>query len=445
MLNGHGRSRVKGRDAFDFGVCGGQKAPVILARAICADEPGDLELALRRMGLPTAAAEYVLEKSLQAQVLLTGIGPTEGRFLKALAEQSTAPGTEVYPRYVPGNVQRRPGTALLSGRRDQFERLIAAADEGPLAPLRAALSRLLLGAPPSLRLGGREWALGTRTFVMGILNVTPDSFSDGGRFFSPDRAIAQGLVLAREGADIIDIGGESTRPGAKAVTAAEELERVLPVVRGLRKETEVPLSIDTSKAEVAREALKAGAALVNDVTGLRDPEMTRTVAAADAGLCLMHMQGSPGTMQQDPRYEDLVAEVIQSLAEACARAEAAGVARDRILVDPGIGFGKTHPHNLLLLRRLEDLRPLGAAILVGTSRKSLLGHLLGGRPPQERLAATLGSIAPLAASGAVDVVRVHDVAAAKDALAVADAMRAARDAGALFDREGPLAGQPRGP
>jgi len=406
------------------------KAPVILARALSADDPADLALGFARMGLPSKAGEYLLEKLPHFQILLTGIGPTEGRFLRAQAE------AEEMPRYTPGDVQRRPGVALLSGRRDQLGRLVAAAVAPELAPLRAALRRLLeTPGPARLRVGGRALDLGGRTLVMGVLNVTPDSFADGGQYLDAARAVSHGVAMARAGADILDVGGESTRPGARAVAAAEELERVLPVLRGLRQSVQVPLSIDTTKAAVAREALAAGASLVNDVSGMTaDPKMMDAVAQGGAACCIMHAQGTPDTMQVDPRYSDVVAEVFEFLDGAVARAAAAGIPRERLLVDPGIGFGKTLAHNLILLRRLSDLRQLGCGILVGTSRKSSLGKLVGDKPPSERLAATLGSVGAIAALGGADVVRVHDVAEVHDALAVADAVRRASGGGALFEK-----------
>ncbi|AKQ65638.1 Dihydropteroate synthase [Myxococcus hansupus] len=300
----------------------------------------------------------------------------------------------------------------------------------------AVESALASGAtPPALSLGDRRFEWGARTYVMGVVNVTPDSFSDGGRFASTEAAIAHGLALAEAGADLLDVGGESTRPGSLPVSVEDELARVVPVIEGLRARTAVPLSVDTTKAAVAREALRAGAHLINDVTGFgADAELPRVVSEAGAACCLMHIQGTPATMQQAPRYDDLVEDVLAFLEDAIARAEAAGIPRGRILLDPGIGFGKTFEHNLFLLRRLNELRVLGLPLLVGTSRKGFLGRLAGGKPASERLAATLGSVASMAALGGADVVRVHDVAEARDALAVADAIRRGEDGGALYAR-----------
>ncbi len=255
--------------------------------------------------------------------------------------------------------------------------------------------------------------------VMGVINVTPDSFSDGGRWLDPEAAIAHGRRLVAEGAEILDVGGESTRPGADPVDAAEELRRVLPVLEGLAG-AGARLSIDTSKAAVAAAALDAGADLVNDVTALRgDPEMSALVAERGCDVCLMHMLGEPRTMQRDPAYDDVVADVKAFLAERLAHAIAAGIAEDRVWLDPGIGFGKTVDHNLTLLRRLGELTALGRPLVVGTSRKSFLGRITG-REAGERLPGTIATNVLALAQGAA-VFRVHDVAPVREALVVAAA------------------------
>jgi dihydropteroate synthase len=257
--------------------------------------------------------------------------------------------------------------------------------------------------------------------LMGIVNVTPDSFSDGGLYLDPERAIDHGRALAAEGADLLDVGGESTRPGASAVSAEEELRRVAPVVGALAAADGAPISIDTSKAAVAEAALADGATIVNDVTALRaDPELAAVCAASGCDLVLMHMLGTPRTMQEDPRYDDVVAEVKAFLAGRIEAAVDAGIAEERISVDPGIGFGKTVPHNLELLRRLGELRELGRPVVVGTSRKSFLGRLTG-RVVDERLGATTAANVLALANGA-DVLRVHDVAAAREAVITAEAV-----------------------
>jgi dihydropteroate synthase len=259
-----------------------------------------------------------------------------------------------------------------------------------------------------------------RPQVMGIVNVTPDSFSDGGLFLDPAAAIAHGRRLAEEGADILDVGGESTRPGARPVAPEEELRRVLPVVEGLA--TEGPaVSIDTTKSAVARRALEAGAAIVNDVSALRlDPALAALTAEAGATCVLMHMLGEPRTMQDDPRYDDVVSEVKAFLEERLAFAVREGIAEERVWLDPGIGFGKTLEHNLELLRRLDRIATIGLPVVIGTSRKSFLGRLTGRQDPHDRVAATVATTV-LALERGASVFRVHDVAPTKDALAVATA------------------------
>jgi dihydropteroate synthase len=261
----------------------------------------------------------------------------------------------------------------------------------------------------------------TRPRVMGILNVTPDSFSDGGHFGSPEAAVRRARELAAEGADLIDVGGESTRPGARAVSVQEEMDRVIPVIEALATELPVPVSIDTSKPEVMRAAVAAGAALINDVAALRRPGALAAAAALGVPVCLMHMQGEPGTMQEDPSYRDVVAEVTGFLAERLAACEAAGIPGGRLLVDPGFGFGKTLAHNLALLRGLRRLTALGVPVLVGLSRKSMIGALLGGAPAGERLHGSLAA-AVLAVERGAAIVRVHDVGPTVQALRIVAAV-----------------------
>ncbi|HYY75851.1 MAG TPA: dihydropteroate synthase [Gaiellaceae bacterium] len=256
-----------------------------------------------------------------------------------------------------------------------------------------------------------------RPSVLGVVNVTPDSFSDGGRFLSPEVAIAQARRLLGEGAALVDVGGESTRPGAEPVSADEELRRLLPVLEGLQG---VPVSVDTSKAEVAHRALALGAVLVNDVTALRaDPELAGVVADGGAYLCLMHMLGDPRTMQEDPRYEDVVADVCAFLEERLAFAVAAGIPEERICLDPGIGFGKTVEHNLELLARLDELVALGRPVLVGASRKRFLGRLLGDPDALTGPVAAGVAVAVLAYERGASLFRVHDVREHVEALAAA--------------------------
>jgi dihydropteroate synthase len=284
--------------------------------------------------------------------------------------------------------------------------------------------------PMTLRVRGHAFTwdpVRPRTVLMGIVNVTPDSFSDGGRFFEPEAAERHARELAAEGAQVIDLGAESTRPGSRPVSAAEEQDRLLPVLERLLKEPPCPVSVDTAKPEVAEAALALGAHMVNDVTGLAaGPDLARVCARHGAALCLMHMQGTPTTMQAAPHYDDLLGEVRARLAAAVATAEAAGVAPDAICVDPGIGFGKTVEHNLTLLKRIDALAVLGKPVLIGPSRKSFIGSLLE-VPADQRLEGTLAACVVAVWSGA-HLVRVHDVAAVRQAVRVAEAIRDAPDA-----------------
>ncbi|MGH8660531.1 MAG: dihydropteroate synthase [Burkholderiales bacterium] len=265
-----------------------------------------------------------------------------------------------------------------------------------------------------LRCGAFRLSL-ERPLVMGVVNVTPDSFSDGGLYASTEQAVAHARRLIGEGADILDIGGESTRPGAAPVALDEERRRVLPVLDALAG-CGVPLSVDTRKPALMVEAIAAGAAMVNDVTAFGAPAALAAVARAPVAVCLMHMQGEPGTMQENPTYQDVVREVRDYLAQRIAAAERASVARDRIVADPGFGFGKTTEHNLALLRSLGEFRSLGVALMAGLSRKAMLGKLTG-REPRERVHASVAA-ALLAVQNGAQIVRVHDVAATRDALAV---------------------------
>ncbi len=259
--------------------------------------------------------------------------------------------------------------------------------------------------------------------VMGVLNVTPDSFSDGGCYLQPDAALRRAEIMAEEGAAIIDVGGESTRPGAPLVTVQEELDRVLPVVERLTRALSIPISVDTSKPEVMREAVRVGAGLINDVRALQAPGALDVAAASGLPVCLMHLRGEPATMQQVPRYSDAVAEVYAFLAERVQICEAAGISRDRILVDPGFGFGKTLEHNLRLLRHLNRFTDLAAGVLVGISRKSMIGLLLN-TPVTERLSGSLAA-AVIALWQGAKIIRTHDVRETVQALCVCAAARAA--------------------
>jgi dihydropteroate synthase len=273
------------------------------------------------------------------------------------------------------------------------------------------------------RVGERVIDCSDRTRVMGVINVTPDSFSDGGRFFDPELAVAAGIRMAEDGADFLDIGGESTRPGSEPVPVPDEIDRVFPVIKRLAGEVDVPVSVDTRKAEVARVALDAGASIVNDVTAGSDPEMFEVVREAGAGMVLMHMRGDPKTMQQLTAYDDVVTEVRGYLAQRVEAAVSAGIEGERLAVDPGLGFAKTAEHNYLLMKEIGAFFEIGRPLVVGPSRKSFIGKILG-TEVEERLEGTAGAVAWLAAQGA-HVIRVHDVKEMVRVIRVVDAIRRA--------------------
>jgi dihydropteroate synthase len=273
-----------------------------------------------------------------------------------------------------------------------------------------------------LRFKHKGFDLSSRTHIMGILNVTPDSFSDGGRFHRFEDAVAQGMRMIQEGADIIDVGGESTRPGSERVPLEEELSRVIPVITTLAQKTEVPISVDTYKSEVARRALDAGAQMINDISALRfDPEMKKVASQYQVPVVLMHIKGTPKDMQKDPWYDDVIGEVRGYLQESIVLAQRAGIDQDRIVIDPGIGFGKRLEDNLNILKNLREFSILGCPILIGCSRKSFIGKILD-LPIGERLEGSLGAVAVAVMNGA-NIVRVHDVKESKRAAGLVDAVR----------------------
>jgi dihydropteroate synthase len=272
-----------------------------------------------------------------------------------------------------------------------------------------------------LRCREGDLQLGTRTLVMGVLNVTPDSFSDGGLFLEPEVAIEHGLRMAEEGADIIDIGGESSRPGSDAVPLDEELKRIIPVIEGLASRLQLPISVDTYKSQVAERAIEAGAQMINDISGLSfDPQMPAVAARYDTPLIIMHIQGTPKTMQQTPHYNDVMAEIITYLREGIERAEQAGVDLHQVIVDPGIGFGKRVEDNLVILNRLDELNLLDRPLLIGTSRKAFIGAVLD-QAVGQRMIGTLATVAVSVLKGA-HIVRVHDVASVRQTIDMVDAI-----------------------
>ena len=274
----------------------------------------------------------------------------------------------------------------------------------------------------SLEWDGHRLDLEKRTHVMGVLNVTPDSFSDGGRYFDWKKAVERGLEMAREGADIIDVGGESTRPYSDGITIDEELERIIPVIQALAREITIPISIDTYKSEVAREAIGSGASIINDISALRfDPLLASIASKAGVPVVLMHMQGTPRDMQVNPTYEDLIHEILAFLDEAAARAMAAGISEKRIVIDPGIGFGKTFDDNLMVIRELSRFKALPYPLLLGPSNKAFIGHILD-REPHERDTGTMAAVAACVMNGA-HMVRVHNVSKTVETIKIIDAVR----------------------
>ena len=271
-------------------------------------------------------------------------------------------------------------------------------------------------------IGDRTFNWGQRTFLMGVLNVTPDSFSDGGEFDSLNTALAQARYLIESGADIIDIGGESTRPGAAEISPEEELNRVLPLIEAIRQESSIPISVDTTKASVAKASVAAGADMVNDISGATfDPEILPTLAELDVPIALMHMRGTPQTMQKLTDYRDLIGEISEFLSNQIAAAVAAGIDRSKIIIDPGIGFAKNYDQNLEILRRLSEFRSLECPILVGPSRKSFIGHILNQPDAKQRVWGT-GAACCAAIANYADILRVHDVREMRDICRVADAI-----------------------
>ncbi len=273
-----------------------------------------------------------------------------------------------------------------------------------------------------LQCGSHTFRLAQKTLILGVLNVTPDSFYDGNLFLDPARAVDRANQMVADGADIIDIGGESTRPASEPVSLADELRRVIPVISALAKNLPVPISIDTYKSAVASRAIDAGASMVNDISGLRfDPEMARVVASTGVPVCVMHIRGTPKSMQMNPSYEALIPEIMDSLRQSISIALDAGITEENIIVDPGIGFGKTANHNLEILNRLKEFTALGKPLLLGVSRKAFIGRILDDAPVQDRLAGTLAAVAVAVCNGA-QIVRVHDVKEAAQAVRVVDAI-----------------------
>ena len=411
-----------------------------------------------RVGVDATGIKLMKGKTLHFNLKVEGINPRTANLLKqemlSLGGDAALDGRGL-------DCSTKQTDAILMGTQKQFEKLLLKLDQYPdLQPLGESLRETLKNISKthySIRCRKKTFTLGKRTLLMGVLNVTPDSFSDGGLYFDKEKAIAHGLRMVKEGADFLDIGGESTRPGSKPIGLEEELHRVIPVIKSLAKEVDVPISIDTYKSAVAERAIEAGAEMINDISGLHfDQDLGKVAAKEDVPLILMHIRETPETMQKDVHYESLFSEILQYLKESIQRAESAGLDPQQIIIDPGIGFGKTLEDNLLIIKNLSEFRILGKPILLGTSRKSFIGKILnvevnpvrnssGALNPagiilkcnpaaeqrgiisngvNERLEGTLSSIAICVLNGA-HIIRCHDVLQAKKAIAVADAIRLA--------------------
>jgi len=377
------------------------------------------------VGVDATGIKLMKGKTLNFNLKIEGITPRTANLLK---QEMLALGGDAALDRRGLDCSAQQTDAILMGTEKQFEKLLLKVDQyADLQSLGKSLREALNNISKtyySIRCRKKRFTLGKRTLLMGILNVTPDSFSDGNLYFNKEKAVAHGLRMVEEGADFIDIGGESTRPGSKPIGIEEELRRVIPVIESLAKEVETPISIDTYKSAVSQRAIEAGAEMINDISGLHlDPDLAHVAAKEDIPIVLMHMRGAPETMQKDVHYDSLFSEILQYLRDSVQRAESAGVDPHQIIVDPGIGFGKTLEDNLLIIKNLSEFRILGKPILLGTSRKSFIGKILNAEV-NERLEGTLSSIAIGVLNGA-HIIRCHDVLQAKKAIAVADAIRLA--------------------
>jgi dihydropteroate synthase len=396
-------------------------------RLLDLSDPKRAETELTRVGADTVGIAKMRDKAAFLTFSARGIRAPGANILKQ--EMLSLGGEAAVGRGVV-NCSIDRTDVLLLGTKKQYRGLARKLRAQPfgLRALGEEIRSAISGLDRSFELGwtGGSLQLSQRPHVMGVLNVTPDSFSDGGDFSEPEAAVDRALQMVEEGADIVDIGGESTRPGAPPAGEEVELARVLPLLDSLAPRLGVPLSIDTYKAGVARLAVRAGASIVNDITGLNgDPDLARVVSEEGCAVVVMHMRGTPRTMQADTRYDDLLGEVFQKLNENVARALEAGISKERIIVDPGIGFGKSPEGSLALLRRLRELKTLGCPILVGMSRKSFIGKTLGIEAPKERLEGSLAAAA-LAVWNGAHIVRTHDVRETRRAVDLAWAVRGAQ-------------------
>lgn len=375
---------------------------------------------MERLGCEEEGIRRMVPKAIGLVVKLQGIRTPSALILK---EEMLSKGGDaaIHRDCITGKVDR--SDVLLMGSEAVFNRITANLHAQPFSlpgiadEIRKAIKNYH-GKPAVPQLP----EIGERTLIMGILNVTPDSFSDGGQYQDTETAIHHGIRMAEDGADVIDIGGESSRPGSEPVSVDEELSRVTPVIEALAKKIEIPISIDTYKPDVARAALDAGASIINDITGLADERMRSLAAERKTPTIIMHMKGAPRNMQENPEYEDVISEIMAFFRERIALAVEADLPEEYIIIDPGIGFGKTLEYNLEIIRDLADFKTLGRPILVGTSRKAFIGKILGGLPPTERLEGTAATVAISIMNGA-NIVRVHDVKEMGQVAKMSDAVK----------------------
>lgn len=376
---------------------------------------------MTKLGADPAGIKIMRGKGEFFAVKILGVGVVAANILK---QEVLARGGEAAVSYGTVDLSVKATDVLVTGSRRMFEDLFKKLEQHQFglsclaAQVKVALDNYGR-CPAAVKIGRRNFDFKRRTYIMGILNVTPDSFSDGGKFFDIGAAVAQAMQLQSEGADIIDVGGESTRPGSDPVGPKEEIRRVAPVIRALKKVLRIPVSVDTYKVAVAEAALTAGADMVNDISGLRfDKKMARLIAKAQVPVCVMHTLGRPKNMQKNPVYRDLISEIYGALKESVAIGESAGILGAKIIVDPGLGFGKTAEDNFEILRRLKEFKALGQPVLAGPSRKSFIGAVLD-LPPEERDAGTAAAVAA-AVFGAANIVRVHSVGMMRQVVGVAD-------------------------
>jgi dihydropteroate synthase len=391
---------------------------VLRARVLNSLAADEVLAELHARGSDKSAVEMILSRGLGRALLVGPIALDDAQTIRQAAKQA---GALAVLAKTAGRADPSRAEVVIMGSADQLAATAAAVGSELGARIQAALQGYAAPSARLLRARDREIALGERTLIMGVINVTPDSFSGDGLGTDADGAVARARQMVADGADFLDIGGESTRPGSEPIGEEEEIARVLPVIERLSDEVDVPLAIDTYKSVVAKAALAAGAHIVNDISGLHhDENMAKVAADAGAAVCVMHIQGTPRDMQKEPKYADVIGEISDYLEEGLSAATGAGLSREQVILDPGIGFGKKLEHNLEILRRLREFRALSCPLLVGTSRKSMIGMILD-LPADQRVEGTAATVA-LAIAGGADIVRVHDVKEMSRVAKVADAI-----------------------